>query len=149
MFLSVALTASCGGTQAEEYRQAAEAEVQTFVNTLVDIQLRGAWDEWLTHYVAPSEMTVARDGTFFANGDEYFSTYRQVTSQVDSVTNFNWLQRRVYVLGPEAAVFNGLYTQELYMNGGGPQSLQGAWTALLTKTNGVWRIAAEHSSHAR
>jgi len=94
-----------------------------------------------------SDLTACKDGRWIADTSTYLAQFGQGVSQLH-VHAFAWKRRQVYVLAPDAAVFVGEFTETI-SSGSSEQrtNAQVAWTVLLKRISGKWKIVHEHTSH--
>ncbi len=124
-------------------------EVEAFTDDMARAHVNLQWDKWLGNYCDPGEVCVANDGVLYATGDTYAAHFRSMVSTLAKVEHFEFLDRRVYELGPDTALVAMKYRQTVQFGANPSQEMRGAWTALVKRTAGSWRILHEHASHER
>lgn len=95
-------------------------------------------------------LVTAKDGVFHGDGVQYQADWRErVLSRFASIDNVQWLHSRIQALSPTSAVVTAQYREQMLTRDGAtePMEVNGAWTAVLLKTDGEWRIVAQHISH--
>jgi ketosteroid isomerase-like protein len=146
-FLAVVLMSSPTASRAAAQASSVETDVNRAVDELFASFTKGDSTGFLSHY--SSLVTVYRDGANVADPQTHLRNFARNVTQI-RVYALEWNRREVQVLGSDVALFAGEFKETLSTPGSSDRrDYQVAWTALLRKIEGSWRIVHEHTSHAR
>jgi len=129
----------------QSQEQSVEAAVQKSVDQTIEYFKTQQGAKFAEQY-AP-DLTACKDGTWIADTSAYVAGFGESVSQLH-VHALTWTHRQVYVLAPDAAVFAG-ELKETISSGSSEErrDYQVAWTVLLKRIGGKWKIVHEHTSH--
>jgi ketosteroid isomerase-like protein len=129
----------------QSQEQSVEAAVQESVDLTIQYFRTQQGAKFVEQY-APN-LTASKDGRWIVDTSAYLTRIGQAVSRLN-VHSFTWTRRQVYVLAPDAAVFAGEFKETI---SSGPseerRDAQVAWTLLLERISGEWKIVHEHTSH--
>ena len=125
--------------------QSVEAAVLESVDQTIEYFSTQQGTKFAEQY-APN-LTASKDGRWIVDGPAYIAGFGQGVNRLH-VHSLTWTHRQVYVLAPDAAVFAGEFKETI---SSGPSEerthAQVAWTLLLRRISGEWKIVHEHTSH--
>lgn len=125
--------------------QSVEEAVHMFVDRTIEYVKTQQGAKFAGQY-APA-LTASKDGRWIEDTDAYVTEFGEAISEI-RVHAFAWMHRQVYVLAPDAAVFVGVASVAASFGSSDEQEPYDlAWTLLLKKRNGKWKIVHEHTSH--
>jgi uncharacterized protein (TIGR02246 family) len=125
--------------------QSVEEAVHSFVDQTIEYLKTQQGEKFAGQY-APN-LTATKDGRWIADTRAYITEFGEAVSEI-RVHAFTWMHRQVYVLAPDAAVFVGVASVAASFGSSDEQEPYDlAWTLLLKKRNGKWKIVHEHTSH--
>jgi len=122
-----------------------EAAIQRTVDQTIDYFRTQQGARFVGQYAA--DLTACKDGAWIADSKAYLDEFRDAVSHA-RVQAFTWTRHQIYVLAPDAALFAGEFKETVAFGPAEhPRDFQGAWTILLKRIKGQWRIVHEHTSH--
>jgi ketosteroid isomerase-like protein len=125
--------------------QSVEAAVLESVDLTIEYFRTQQGAKFVEQYVP--NLTASKDGAWIVDTSAYLTRFGQAVSRLN-VHSFTWTRRQVYVLAPDAAVFAGEFKETISSGSSEERTdAQVAWTLLLKRINGKWRIVHEHTSH--
>jgi len=125
--------------------QTLEGAIQRTVDQTIDYFRTQQGAKFVGQYAA--DLTACKDGAWITYSKAYLDEFRDAVSHA-RVQAFTWTRRQVYVLAPDAALFAGEFKETVAFGPADkPSDFQGAWTILLKRIKGEWRIVHEHTSH--
>ena len=129
----------------QSQEQSVEATVQASIDQTIEY-FKTQQGAKLAEQYAP-DLTACKDGRWIADTSAYVAGFGEAVSQL-RVHALTWTRRQVYVLAPDAAVFAG-ELKETISSGSSEErrDYHVAWTILLRRIGGEWRIVHEHTSH--
>ncbi len=130
----------------QSQEQSVEAAVQESVDQTIEYFRTQQGAKFAEQY-AP-DLTACKDGRWIADTTVYLEEFGQAVSETQ-VHALSWTHRQVYVLALDAAVFTGTLNVTIpFGSSEEPAGIQVAWTILLKRISGKWKIVHEHTSHA-
>jgi ketosteroid isomerase-like protein len=151
--LSAVLLITCADSQ-DQQQNSDHALITTEVEEII-----GAFNRHLDNlefeqivrlHTESAELTVIKDGVFYKDGHEYYRNWlKRVKDRFTSIDSASAGESHVYVLSPTAAVYQGSFREIIGIKDDDTVEVNGAYTAVLRKIDGSWKIIGEHISHAR
>jgi ketosteroid isomerase-like protein len=129
----------------QSYEQPVEAAVQESVDQTIEYFKTQQGAKFAEQY-AP-DLTACKDGKWITDTSAHVARFGEAVSRLH-VHALTWTRRQVYVLAPDAAVFVGEFNETISSESSEERrDFQVAWTLLLRRISGKWKIVHEHTSH--
>ena len=146
--LTLIVLAACQPTTTEltDEQEAAIADtVRQLADTYVGDLRALNFDRMMASYA--SEIVVAENGVLGANRDSLLTAWRSGFASFREVTNADWREVHVKVLGPAAAVLTGSWTSAWVDTAGVALGARGVWTGVWERGTEGWKIVYSHESY--
>jgi uncharacterized protein (TIGR02246 family) len=136
------VTAGCsadGAAHWSEDRQAASAAVAEHLTDLAESMEARDAERVMSHFTRDSAFLVVTDGMVYPSFDSLYADVRRGYGMFSEV-EMEWTSLDVAILSDGVAAVTASYEQRTMMNDGNPRNMNGMWTGVLVRTDGMWRI---------
>jgi uncharacterized protein (TIGR02246 family) len=121
------------------------AQIKTEVKQAATDHLNTQDAEAALNHFADDIIAVSND-KLFPSFDSLAEDVRAYYEILEEVNRAAWDEIHIHVINPEAAIFTAKFRYSFTAKDGTRMDLQGIWTALYVKDNGVWKIRVRHES---
>ena len=144
-----AIVVAAEGVSASDARAIADS-ITVAIERAWDLSRPGVVERLMSLYPEDGPTVSASDGRIMSSRDSLEASIAAFWNDIGrnmQGPKWTWLQRRIDVLSPTAAVITFVYTIPHLAPSGARHTVGGAWTAVFARQrDGSWRIVHEHLS---
>ena len=131
----------------QEERQNVVAEIHERLDSYADAVTRLDIDAMLSFWMDSEEFVFAGDGVILGGYDEWTSLMSQRSGETEQWLHFNFHNVKVVVLSRNAASATVELDNRRVWANGDTASTGGAWTYVLRKDEGEWKVIQTTGTH--
>ena len=128
----------------EEDKKAVETEIHQFMTSVEASLQTPSPDEYFNYFLQTDELAVASQGQLFTNPAAVRDTINKHLGMMEK-QSIKTNTEKIYVVNKEAAVLSAAKVTTITFKNGAQITMPYAWTLLIVKRDGKWKIAHAHN----
>ena len=128
----------------EEDKKAVETEIHQFMASVEASLQTPSPDEYFNYFLQTDELAVATLGQLVTNPAAVRDTVNKHLGMIEK-QSIKTNAERIYVINKEAAVLSAAKVTTITFKNGAQITMPYAWTLLIVKRDGKWKIAHAHN----
>src|SRR4030042_436811 len=128
----------------EEDKKAVETEIHQFMASVEAVMESPSPDEYFNNLLQTDELAVASQGQLFTNPAVVRDTINKHLGIIEK-QSIKTNAEKIYVINKEAAVLSAAKVTTITFKNGAQLTMPYAWTLLIVKKDGEWKIAHAHN----
>jgi len=128
----------------EKDKKAVENEVHAFMTSIEAAAEKASPEEYFNHFLQTDELAVATLGQLVTNPAAVRDTVNKHLGMMEKQL-IKTIAEKIYVINKEAAVLSAAKVTTITLKNGAQMTMPYAWTLLLVKRDGEWKIAHVHN----
>lgn len=142
IFIGLSCTQKTALTEGD--KKAVETEVHAFMKSIEAAAEKASPDEYFNHFLQTDELAVATLGQLVTNPAAVRDTVYKHMAMMEK-QSIKTIAEKIYVINKEAAVLSAAKVTTITLKNGAQITMPYAWTLLLVKKEGNWKIAHVHN----
>ena len=128
----------------EEDKKAVETEIHQFMDSVETVMESPKPDKYFNYFLHTDELAVASMGQLFTKPAALRDTINKHMGMMEKQT-IKTNAEKIYIINKEAVVMSAAKVTTITFKNGAQISMPYAWTMLLVKRDGEWKIAHIHN----
>jgi uncharacterized protein (TIGR02246 family) len=128
----------------EKDKKAVETEIHQFMTSVEASLQTPSPDEYFNYFLQTDELAVASQGQLFTNPAAVRDTINKHLGMMEK-QSIKTNTEKIYVVNKEAAVLSAAKVTTITFKNGAQIIMPYAWTLLIVKRDGKWKIAHAHN----
>jgi len=128
----------------EKDRKAVETEIHDFMSSVEAVANSSSTDKYFNYFLHTDELAFATQGQLVTNPSALLDTINKHLAMVEK-QSIKTNAEKIYVINKETAVISAAKVTTITFKNGGQITMPFAWTMLLVKRDGEWKIAHIHN----
>jgi ketosteroid isomerase-like protein len=128
----------------EEDKKAVETEIHEFMASLEAVMESPSPDEYYNYFLHTDELAVASQGQLFTNPAVVRDTINKHLGMMEK-QSIKTNAEKIYVINKKAVVLSAAKVTTITFKNGAQITMPYAWTLLIVKRDGKWKIAHAHN----
>jgi hypothetical protein len=125
-------------------KKAVESEIHQFITSVEAVCKSPSPNAYYNYFLHTDELAFATQGQLVTNPSALRDTINKHLGMVEK-QSIKTNAEKIYVINKEAAVISTAKVTTITLKNGGQVTMPYAWTMLLVKRNGEWKIAHIHN----
>lgn len=128
----------------EKDRKSVETEIHDFIASVEAVANSSSPDKYFDCFLHTDELAFATQGQLLTNPNALRDTIKKHLAMVEK-QSIKTNAEKIFVINKEAVVFSGGKVTTITFKGGSQITMPYAWTLLIVKRDGKWKIAQIHN----
>jgi ketosteroid isomerase-like protein len=128
----------------EKDRKAIETEIHDFISSVEAVANSSSTDKYFNCFLHTDELAFATQGQLVTSPSALRDTINKHLAMVEK-QSIKTNTEKIYVINKETAVISAAKLTTITFKNGGQITMPFAWTMLLVKRDGEWKIAHIHN----
>jgi len=144
IMIFIGLSCTQKSVLSEKDKKAVENEVHAFMTSIEAAAEKASPEEYFNHFLQTDELAVATLGQLVTNPAAVRDTVNKHLGMMEKQL-IKTIAEKIYVINKEAAVLSAAKVTTITLKNGAQMTMPYAWTLLLVKRDGEWKIAHVHN----